>query len=179
MRSLRLVLIAVLVFALGACSQEADTPATANDAAIAASAATAASQPPAANEATPSETADATADAALPMPDLGEFRIVSVLVGNAVDGYSLVITDNRSFTPKDTIYASVLSSGKHQGLRLSAKWLAPDGTQIADSSQPVVPTAGTATTFSIKNPEPWPVGDYQVLIGINGQTQRTETFSIR
>lgn len=174
MRSLRLVSLAVLLFALGACGQESDAPTAANDA----TATTAANAPPTDTEIAPSESADGSADGALPMPDLGAFRIVSVLLGNAVDGYSLVITDNRSFTPRDTIYASVLSSGAHQGLRLSAKWLAPDGTQIADTSQPVVPTAGTATTFSIKNPEPWPAGDYQVLIAVNGQTQRTETFKV-
>ena len=125
------------------------------------------------------EHAEAIAEAEAPLSALGEFRIVSVLMGTALDGDRVVIADKREFASKDKIHASVLSTGAHQGLRLSAKWLAPDGSTVAEASQPMVPTTATAITFTISNPEPWPAGDYQLLIAINDQTQRTETFRVR
>lgn len=176
MPSFRLVSFVVLLLALAACGKDSDTPANlAADSADLTDAS--ASSAPSAPSTVTGDTTDV--DAELPLPDLGKFQIVSVLLGTTVDGYSIVIDDSRTFKGKDPIYASVLSSGPHQGLRLSAKWLAPDGSIIAETSQPVVPTAGTATTFSIKNLQPWPPGDYEVVIAINGQTQRSEKFQVR
>ena len=164
--------LAILVLALGACQQESAAPTEAD-------AGSAAAPAPAAGPVTlDAEQAAAVPDAQAEL-ELGTFRIVSVLLGNAVDADKLVMVDSNVFARKDPIYASVLSTGAHQGLRMSAKWLAPDGAVIAETIEPVVPTAATATTFSISNPERWPVGNYQVLIGVNGHTLDTKTFKVR
>jgi len=115
----------------------------------------------------------------LPAEDLGEFRVVSVLLGKAVGADNVVLADSEVFAPKDSIHASVLTTGAHQGLSLSARWLAPDGSTIAETVQPLVPTAATATTFDISNPEGWPAGDYQLQIGINKRTLQTRKFQVR
>lgn len=175
MPAFRLIALALLALALGACKPAADAAPPTGSAAAAATAADTSASGPVTLEAAH---ADGIADAEPALPPLGEFRLVSVLLGSAVDGDQVVLADRREFSAKDTIYASVLSTGAHQGLRLSAKWLAPDGSTIADTSQPVVPTTATATTFSIRNPAAWPKGDYKVSIAINGNTQRTESFSV-
>ena len=125
-----------------------------------------------------------TATAALnagepPMPELGEFKIVSVLMGNGVDDTHVVVTDTRQLAAKQPRYASVLSIGAHQGLKLSADWIAPDGHSFARSEQPIVPSSDLATTFKVQNPAAWPAGDYQVRIAINGHTMRTESFTVQ
>ena len=125
-----------------------------------------------------------TATAALnagepPMPDLGEFKIVSVLMGNGVDDTHVVVTDTRQLAAKQPLYASVLSIGAHQGLKLSADWIAPDGHSFARSEQPIVPSSDLATTFKVQNPGAWPVGDYQLHIAINGHTVRSEAFAVQ
>ena len=114
-----------------------------------------------------------------PLPALGDFRVAELLMGNSVDDGHVVVTDTRSFAATDPIYASVLSIGAHQGLKLSADWIAPDGRSFAKSEQPIVPTSDLATTFKVQNPEGWPAGDYQLRIAIDGHTIRTETFSVR
>lgn len=171
MPAFRLIALAVLVLSLAACKPAVDAPVPAG--------AAAAGTPPSGPVTLEGEHADSIADAEPALPPLGEFRLVSVLLGSAVDGDNVVLADRREFSANDTIYASVLSTGAHQGLRLSATWLAPDGSTIADTSQPVVPTTATATTFSIRNPQAWPPGDYKVSIAINGNSQRTESFRIR
>lgn len=172
MLPLRSIALAILVLALGACQQDAAAPTEAD--AGSATAATLAPGPVTLE----AEQAAAVPDAQAEI-ELGAFRIVSVLLGNAVDADKLVMVDTEVFARKDPIYASVLSTGAHQGLRMSAKWLAPDGAVIAETIEPVVPTSATATTFSISNPERWPVGDYQLLIGVNGHTLDTKKFTVR
>ena len=124
------------------------------------------------------ENAASVADAEA-APGVGDFRIVSVVLGNAVDADNLVIAGRKVFGRKDTLHASVLSVGANQGLRLSARWLAPDGQTVAETTQPLVPTAATATTFTLSNPKPWPAGDYQLVIAINGQAEPARGFEIR
>ncbi|MEO8160134.1 MAG: hypothetical protein ABI588_01845 [Arenimonas sp.] len=168
-----LLLVAVLL-GLSACGKPASKDAAKAPADSAAASASAATMPAGATAtATPGSTTQP------PLPELGEFKLVSVLMGNAVDAEHVVIRDTRQFGTKDAIYASVLSIGPHQGLKLSAEWLAPDGSSIAKSEQPIVPASDLATTFNIRNPAGWPAGDYQLRVAINGHTQRTESFTVR
>ena len=172
-RSLAMLLLATL--ALAACNKEQPaapgattaTPAGPGNAAAPAATATVDAATAAANAGEP------------PLPDLGDFRIVSVLMGTGVDDEHVVVTDTRTLAAKAPIYASVLSIGAHQGLKLSADWIAPDGSSFAKSEQPIVPSSDLATTFKVENPAGWPAGDYQLRIAINGHTVRTEAFVVQ
>jgi hypothetical protein len=175
--SLAVLFSATLV--LAACGKGADKAAT-PAAATAAPATAPASAAAAPVVPAPVDTATAALNAGEPpMPELGEFKIVSVLVGNGVDDTHVVVTDTRQLAAKQPLYASVLSIGAHQGLKLSADWIAPDGHSFARSEQPIVPSSDLATTFKVQNPAAWPAGDYQVRIAINGHTMRTESFTVQ
>jgi hypothetical protein len=172
-RSLAVLLLA----ALALCACDKDKPATANTA-------TGAPAPAGADAAAPAAATSDPATAALnagepPLPDLGEFKIVSVMMGTCVDEGHVVLADTRQLTATQPIYASVLSIGAHQGLKLSADWIAPDGSSFAKSEQPIVPDSDLATTFKVENPAGWPAGDYQLRIAINGHTVRTESFTVQ
>jgi hypothetical protein len=172
-RSLAVLLLATL--ALAACNK--DKPAAAANGAATAPATAAGSAAPAA---VPADAATSALNAGEPpLPDLGEFRIVSVLVGTSVDEGNVVAVDTRQLGTSSPIYASVLSIGAHQGLKLSADWIAPDGSSFARSEQPIVPDSDLATTFKVANPNAWPAGDYQVRIAVNGHTVRTESFTVQ
>ena len=119
------------------------------------------------------------ADAVPAPPELGEFKLVSLLLGKSLDTDGIVQTDVENFAPKDKIYASVLSTGAHQGLRLQAKWLAPDGSTVAETEQPLVPIGPTATSFSIANPVGWPAGEYKLRIAINGSPMQIRKFQVQ
>lgn len=111
--------------------------------------------------------------------DLGEFKLLEVNLGTSLDADNLVVNPKTQFGQKDKIYASVLSTGKHQGLTIKAKWTAPDGTLVAETEQALVPTAGTVSTFSISHEVPWPAGAYTLDILLNGLVQRTVAFEIK
>ncbi len=154
-----------LALALGACKKD-EAPATPE---------------PAAKSATAAAPAKADTPAAAPGKalDLGEFSILSVKLGKAVDDQNEVVAEQDVFGPKDTIHAAVLTKGKHQGLRMSARWTTDDGRLVAESDQPLVPDSATVTTFRIANPEGWPVGKYEVAIALDGQTMEKRAFEVR
>jgi hypothetical protein len=161
---------------LGACDKSA--PGSAPAAATGTPPAATAAGAPAAAASVDAATAGLNASEP-PLPDLGDFKLVSVLIGSGVDNEQLVLADTRRLAFDKPIYASVLSIGAHQGLKLSADWIAPDGRSFTRSVQPVVPTSDLATTFKVENPAGWPAGAYQLRIAIDGHTIRTENFEVR
>ena len=112
------------------------------------------------------------------MPELGAFKLESVTLGTALDGDNLVREAKTVFSPKDAIHAAVLSSGEHAGLTLVAHWTAADGTVVAHSEQPMVPTGPTVTTFTLRNAEPWPAGMYQLAVQVQGRTLQSRAFEV-
>ncbi|MFT3807804.1 hypothetical protein [Arenimonas sp.] len=161
------VLLALTVLALAACKKD-DAPKTPEP--------TAKADKPAAMAAKPTSPATATPGKAL---DLGEFSILSVKLGKAVDEQNQVVAEQDVFGPKDAIHAAVLTKGKHQGLRVSARWTTADGRLVAESDQPLVPDSATVTTFRIANPAGWPVGKYEVAIALDDQTMEKRAFEVR
>lgn len=119
-----------------------------------------------------------SAEAVPPLPELGAFRIASLLLGNAVDADGIVRADRDAFAARDTVYASVLSVGPHPGLRLQATWVAPDGSTLARTDQPIAPEGPAATTFHIANPDGWPPGEYELRLAINGHPIQGRKFQI-
>ena len=111
--------------------------------------------------------------------ELGDFKIVSVTLGNTVDAEQQVPASKNLFGRYDRIYAAVLSTGQHQGLKISARWTTADGQLVAESEQALVPTSATVTTFSLRNGEPWPAGKYQLVVAVDKQPQSTIPFEIR
>lgn len=116
--------------------------------------------------------------AALPPLPSGDYRIVSVTLGKAVDAEGQVGLGQEGFAPGDKIHAAVVAVGSSDGLTLSARWTAADGTEVAKAGQSLSPTSPTVTTFSIAQAEPWPVGEYQVAIAINDRVVETRTFRV-
>lgn len=114
-----------------------------------------------------------------PALDLGEFKLLEVNLGTALDSDNLVANPKMQFGTKDKIFASVLSAGRHQGLSIKAKWTAPDGTLVAETEQQLVPANGTVSTFSISHDKPWPVGAYTLDIMLNDVVQRTVSFEVK
>lgn len=111
--------------------------------------------------------------------DLGEFKLLEVNLGTSLDSDNLVTKPRTQFSARDKIYASVLSSGQHQGLTIQARWTAPDGSLVAETEQALVPVKGTVSTFSISNAQAWPIGAYTLDVSLNGLVQRTVSFEVK
>ena len=168
MRHLPTVLL--LCLALAACGKD-DAPTAADPAQANTDAAVAAANGVASSDDTP-------AVPELPPLPAGDFRIASVTLGTEVDAEGQVTKPLEAFAPGDRIHASVVGVGTSQGLTLSARWRAADGTEIAKAGQSLTPIAPTVTTFAIDQPAPWPVGEYTVDIAINDRVVETRAFRV-
>lgn len=163
MRAVHGIALLLAGLLLAACDAPAPTGVAAADAGAGTESATAGK---------PGEPAEPQAE------DFGEFKVAALLLGKELGADQVVRTDAAEFATGDTLHASVLSTGAHPGLTLSARWLAPDGTAIAETAQALAPAGPTATTFSLKNPQAWPVGEYQLIVAANGHPLQTRRFQV-
>ncbi len=179
-RSLCLLLSAALILAACSGKSESQVPATTTDTQPAATAASQAALP------AKKEgglfgflSSDKPAELEAAAPDLGDFKIASVTLGSALDRENNVAAAKTMFAPTDAIHAVVLSTGKHAGLTLSAKWTTADGALVAESAQALAPTSATYTAFNLVNPAGWPLGKYQVAIAVDGHVLQTRPFEVK
>ncbi len=105
--------------------------------------------------------------------------VVSVDLGNAVDDSQKVTTPATQFSPRDTIYASVGTSGSAPSTAVGAKWTYQDGQTVNDSSTSISPTGPAFTAFHISKPDGLPAGHYKVDISLNGSPASSKEFDVK
>lgn len=146
--------------ALGACGKKDD-------------ATTADTAPPAATQpATPPTSPDTMAPAA------SAISVDSVDLGTAIDANNKVTAAADSFAAKDTIYASVNTTGSGSGT-LSAKWTYQDGQTVMETNEPIAPTGPVSTAFHISKPDGFPAGSYKVDITLDGKPVTSKDFTVK
>jgi hypothetical protein len=143
----------VAVLALSACGKKEE-----------AAPAPAAPTPPAATQPAP---APAT-------PAAAPISVATVELGTGVDMNQKVTGPSSTFGPKDTIYASVATTGSG---KLSAKWTFQSGQTVHEESSDF--TAPANTSFRINKPDGWPAGNYKVEISLNGTVAASKDFSVK
>jgi hypothetical protein len=160
----RVVLALACSLALAACGKhEEPTPSTPST--------PPASTPAPAPQAAPSSTSAMATPVAV--------TVVSVDLGNAVDGSQKVTTPASQFAPKDTIYASVGTSGSASAITVGAKWTYQDGQTVNDSSTSIAPAGPAFTAFHISKPDGLPAGHYKVDISLNGSPASSKEFDVK
>ena len=134
------------------------------------------STPPAS---TPAPTPQAAPSSTSAMATTAAVTVVSVDLGNAVDGSQKVAAPASQFAPKDTIYASVGTSGSASATTVGAKWTYQDGQTVNDSSTSISPTGPAFTAFHISKPDGLPAGHYKVDISLNGSLASSKEFDVK
>ena len=125
--------------------------------------------------------APATAPAPVPSPASAGVTVDTITVGSAIGSDKKVTRAADSFGTKDTIYASVETSGAGTAT-LKAKWTYRKNGQesvVKEDTQTIAPTGRASSEFHISKPDGWPAGDYQVEIFVAGKTAGTKTFTIK
>ena len=125
--------------------------------------------------------ASTSAPAPVPSPPTAGVRVDSIILGNAVGADKTVSQAADSFGKKDTIYASVKTTGAGTAT-LKAKWTyhanGPPVT-VKDETQTITATGPTSTEFHVSKPDGWPGGDYQVEILVDDKSSGTKTFTVK
>jgi hypothetical protein len=121
----------------------------------------------------------ASSATAIATPSLGDFKVLSIALGRALDISNNLAEERSVFSPKDPIYAAVVTTGTHQGLMLSARWFDGDGKLLAQNDQRLVPDGPMLATFHLNPPHGWPKGHYKLDIALDGQLQQSKEFDVR
>jgi hypothetical protein len=116
---------------------------------------------------------------AAPMPTAAPAVTVSdVSLGNALGPDKKVVAVMDTFSPKDTIFVSISTSGTAAGATIGVRWSMADGTLVKEDSRAIVPSGADVTEFSIQKPDGWPAGDYKVDVTLDGAPVATKTFKV-
>ena len=128
----------------------------------------------------PSETGAADTAAAAPAPAAPEaFAVAEVTLGKAIGTDKRVASPSTTFGPKDTIYASVATTGSAPSKTLTAKWTFQDGQTVKEGSETIAPTGPAVTEFHMAKPSGWPVGKYKVEISADGTPATTKEVEVK
>jgi len=149
---LNLVVLAALLLALTACGKK--------------------EEPVKKVEAPPAPTA--------PVP-LAGVNVTAINLGTAVGADKKVTKGTDTFGRKDTIYASVDTTGSGTAT-LKAKWTyRKDGKEaiVKEDTMTIAPTGAATNEFHISKPDGWPVGNYQVEIFVADKSAGTKAFSVK
>lgn len=102
----------------------------------------------------------------------------SVELGSTVDAGNKILASGASFAPKDSIYASVDTSGSGTAT-LAAKWSYQDGKVMHEDSKTLNATGPQTTAFMISKPTGFPAGSYKVDISLNGNQVASKDFTVK
>ena len=108
-------------------------------------------------------------------------QVASIALGDSLGPQKRVTQPADSFRQKDTIYASVDTTGSGTA-ELKAKWTyRADGKDVLvrEDSQTVTPTGPATSEFHVSKPDGWPTGDYRVDISLAGNPAGSKAFTVK
>jgi hypothetical protein len=106
-------------------------------------------------------------------------QVADVKVGNKVDANKQVSNATDTFTPRDTIFASVHTTGTAQNAQVVARWTFQDGQTVSERTESISPTGDAYTEFHIEKASGWPAGKYTLHVLLNGQEVQTKDVTVK
>lgn len=133
----------------------------------------------------PAATPPAETPAATPAPPPAPppLAVAGIDLGKAIDASNKVAAPLATFGVRDTIYASVNTTGVGTNATLAAKWTyvkaAGGEVPVNESSLTISPTGPIASEFHITKASPWPKGKYKVEVSLNGTSAGVKEFEVK
>ena len=103
-------------------------------------------------------------------------QISKIQLGRSLNPDKTVASHTALFKPGDTVYVSVLTAERGAGT-LSVRW--SYGGRLVDQPKKEVSYRGAAATeFHLQSPGPFPEGDYEVEVFLNGEPVGRRGFRV-
>jgi len=119
----------------------------------------------------------AAADSAAAAEAAAPRKVSGVMIGSRVDSIGRVTEPTFEFTPKETVYVSVGTSGNTGTTGLTAAWRYQSGEIVEQSTEQVRPGANTA--FSLAKPKGLKPGTYKVVLFLGDDSVDTKVFAVK
>lgn len=114
-----------------------------------------------------------------PPPAPPPLAFASVELGKGIGPDKKVLAPVIQFGLRDTIYASVATTGVAAAATVTAKWTFQTGQTVDSTSIAIAPTGPANTEFHITKKSAWPVGKYKVAIMLNGALAGEREFEVK
>ena len=119
---------------------------------------------------------------ATPVPTPAPPAVSAVTLGNAIGADKSVAMASETFAVKDTIYASVATTGAGH-FKLRELWSFVKGEKTAKVNETTIEFDATGPAnneFHVENAQGWPKGDYKVdiFLGDSATPATTKTFKV-
>ena len=105
--------------------------------------------------------------------------VAGIEMGRAIGADKAVAAATTVFGTRDTIYASISTTGVSQASTLTATWTFQTGQTVDSSTVSMAPTGPATTEFHITKKSAWPVGKYKVAIMLNGMPAGEQEFEVK
>ena len=107
-------------------------------------------------------------------------HVDQIVLGREMTADRRVITvDKATFTPGDTVFASVNLAAPTPAVQLVGRWKASDGTVVDETTEVVLPSnEPTAVTFHMVKPAGLPPGTYTLEVLQDGEVVGTKEVTI-
>jgi hypothetical protein len=120
----------------------------------------------------------ATQDVGAATTATGEVAVSTVQLGRSLGADKRVAGATTNFSPRDTIYASVETSGSAPSSTITARWTYEGQQVVKEDSRTISPNGTEVTEFHISKPSGWPKGKYQFTATVGGSTQ-SKDFQVK
>lgn len=103
-------------------------------------------------------------------------RVADIQLGRSLNADNSIREHATAFTPKDSIYLSVITAGKGTAT-LSVRWTL-QGRVLDEPKKQVSYTETAATDFGLKSGWGFPKGDYTADVFMDGQLAGSRKFRV-
>jgi hypothetical protein len=104
-------------------------------------------------------------------------QVTAIQLGRALNPDHSVSEFATVFSPRDTVYVSVLTAGGGSGT-LSVRWTY-GGNVVGEPKKRVADRDFAATEFALENAGGFPPGDYRAEVFLDGKPIGTKTFKVQ
>ena len=122
---------------------------------------------------------DTTQAAPATVPAPSAFSVMDIDMGRHIDAEKKISDKTDDFAPKDTIYASIHTTGAATNKAVVAKWTFQDGQTVDEQTTTISPTGDGYTEFHIAKPAGFPKGKYTIHVLIDGAEVRTKDITVK
>jgi hypothetical protein len=111
--------------------------------------------------------------------DAPAIQIVEVDLGKGVQSDKTIRDETDDFGQRDSVYASVRTSGSADAATITARWTFQDGQVVDERSETISPTGETNTSFFISQANGLPKGKYTLSVLLNGAEAQKKEFEVK
>ena len=111
--------------------------------------------------------------------DAPVIEIAEVDLGKGVQTDKTIRDETDDFAQRDSVYASVRTTGTANAATITARWTFQDGQVVDERSETISPTGDANTVFFITQPNGLPKGNYTLTVLLNGAEAQKKEFEVK